>query len=478
VIGLYTAAQVRAAEQAVMAALRPGALMQRAATGLATVCLGLLGRAHGIRVVLLVGSGDNGGDALFAGAALAARGARVTAVLLAPDRAHADGLAALRRAGGRVGGAADSGLDRADLVLDGIVGIGGSGGLRDDAVQLVRAAAAGPGLLVAVDVPSGVAADTGEVPGEAFPAQHTVTFGAVKTGLVVGEGRGYAGTVHLVDIGLGAHLPPPDAVQLTDADVVVHLEAPDPGDDKYSRGVVGVIAGSATYPGAGVLCTGAALRARPGLVRYAGTAAEGVRAAWPEAIVTSGRPDDAGRVQAWVVGPGMGTDDDARSVLAEVLGTDLPVVVDADALTLLSEQPALVGDRTAPTVLTPHDREFARIFGDIGTDRVAGARRGAAQLGCTVLLKGDATVVADADGSAYVNGTGTSWLATAGTGDVLAGILGAVLATGLPPGEAAAVAAHVHGRAGQLAAEHGPLIAGDLIRRLPQTVARLRGSAG
>jgi hydroxyethylthiazole kinase-like uncharacterized protein yjeF len=478
VIPLYTAAQVRAAEQAVMATLRPGALMQRAATGLATICLGLLGRAHGVRVVLLVGSGDNGGDTLFAGAVLAARGARVTAVLLAPDRAHADGLAALRRAGGRVAGPGSSGLERADLVLDGIVGIGGSGGLREDAVRLVRAATAGPGLLVAVDVPSGVSADTGEVPGEAFPAQHTVTFGAVKTGLVVGEGRGYAGTVHLVDIGLGEHLPAPDARQLADADVAVHFEPPEPTDDKYSRGVVGVLAGSATYPGAGVLCTGAALRTRPGLVRYAGTAAEGVRAAWPEAIVTSGRPDEAGRVQAWVVGPGMGIDDDARSVLAEVLATDLPVVVDADALTLVAERPELVGDRTAPTVLTPHDREFARLFGDVGTDRVAAARRGAAGLGCTVLLKGDATVVADADGTVYVNGTGTSWLATAGTGDVLAGILGAVLSTGLPPGEAAAVAAHVHGRAGQLAAEHGPLIAGDLVRRLPETVARLRGSTG
>ncbi|PZA19911.1 NAD(P)H-hydrate epimerase, partial [Modestobacter versicolor] len=306
-IDLYTAPQVRAAEQAAMAGLRPGVLMQRAATGLATVCLGLLGRAHGVRVVLLVGSGDNGGDALLAGALLASRGAQVTAVLLAPDRAHAAGLAALRRAGGRVAAGGETGLERADLVLDGIVGIGGSGGLRDDAVQLVRAATAGPGLLVAVDVPSGVAADTGDVPGAAFPAQHTVTFGAVKTGLLVGAGRQHAGTVHLVDIGLADHLPDPDVRQLTDADVAVHLEAPGPEDDKYSRGVVGVIAGSAGYPGAGVLCTGAALRTRPGLVRYAGTAAEGVRAAWPEAIVTSGRPGDAGRVQAWVVGPGAGT---------------------------------------------------------------------------------------------------------------------------------------------------------------------------
>ena len=174
-IHLYTAAQVRAAEQVTMAELQSGVLMQRAATGLATICLGLLGRAHGVRVVLLVGSGDNGGDALFAGAVLAARGAWVTAVLLAPDRAHAAGLAALRRAGGRVAGPGATELHRADLVLDGIVGIGGSGGLREDAVQLVRAATAGPGLLVAVDVPSGVAADTGEVPGEAFPAHDLIT---------------------------------------------------------------------------------------------------------------------------------------------------------------------------------------------------------------------------------------------------------------------------------------------------------------
>ena len=475
-IGLYTADQVRAAERAALAALPAGTLMQRAATGLATACLGLLGRAHGVRVVLLVGSGDNGGDALYAGALLAGRGAAVRAVLLDPGRAHTGGLAALRRAGGRVADPADPGLDRADLVLDGIVGIGGTGGLREAAADLAERAAAGPGLLVAVDVPSGVAADTGAVPGPVFRAQHTVTFGAVKRGLVVGPGRGAAGTVHLVDIGLAGHLAAPDAAQLTDADVAAHLDPPGADDDKYSRGVVGVVAGSSTYPGAGVLCTGAALRTRPGLVRYAGTAAEGVRAAWPEAVVTSGRPGDAGRVQAWVVGPGMGTDDDARSALAEVLATDLPAVVDADALTMVAREPGLVGDRTAPTVLTPHDREFARLFGEVGDDRVAAARRGAARLGCTVLLKGDATVVADDSGTAFVNGTGTPWLATAGTGDVLAGVLGALLATGLGAPESAAVAAHVHGRAGQLAAEAGPLIAGDLVRRLPATLARLRGA--
>jgi ADP-dependent NAD(P)H-hydrate dehydratase / NAD(P)H-hydrate epimerase len=477
VIGLSTVAEVRAAEDVLLARTREGALMQRAATGLATVCLRLLGRAHGTRVTALVGGGNNGGDALLAGAHLAARGARVTAVLLDPARAHPAGLAALRRAGGRVAGSGDpDGLHRADLVLDGIVGIGGRGGLRPEAARLAGRAATGPGIPVAVDVPSGVDADTGAVEGAAFAAVHTVTFGAVKPGLVVGEGRGYAGAVHLVDIGLGPHLARPRAYQLTDADVAAHLEPPGDGDDKYSRGVVGIVAGSATYPGAAVLCTGAALRTRAGLVRYAGTAADGVRADWPEAIVTDARPGDAGRVQAWVVGPGMGTDDDARSLLAEVLGTDLPVVVDADALTMAAREPDLVRQRSAPTVLTPHDREFERFGVPVTADRIGSARRLAADLGAVVLLKGSATVVADPDGTAFVNATGTPELATAGTGDVLSGILGALLATGTPPAETAAAAAHLHGRAGQVASEAGPLVAGDLVRRLSPTVGRVRGS--
>lgn len=481
-IGLHTAAEVRAAEEPLLAAGPEGALMQKAATGLATVGARLLRGGYGRRVALLVGTGDNGGDALFAGAVLARRGARVAAVLLDPERAHAAGLAALRRNGGRVlpAGAAPARdwIGRADLVLDGMLGIGGRGGLRPDAAALARLAADGAGITLAVDVPSGVDASTGAVDGPAFPAMHTVTFGAVKLGLVVGEGRGYAGEVHLVDLGLGPHLAPATAFRLTDADVAARLVPPAAGDDKYSQGVVGVVAGSATYPGAGVLCTGAALRTRPGLVRYAGTAAGGVRAAWPEAIVTDGRPADAGRVQAWVVGPGTGTGDDARQVLAEVLATDLPVIVDADGLAMLATEPDLVRGRPAATVLTPHDREFARFGTEPGGDRVGAARRLAADLGCVVLLKGDATVVADTDGTAFVNGTGTPWLATAGTGDVLSGITGALLAAGLPTAEAAAVAAHLHGRAGRLAAERGPLVAGDLVRHLPAAVARVRGIPG
>ncbi|MFD5581636.1 NAD(P)H-hydrate epimerase, partial [Streptomyces pseudogriseolus] len=202
----YSVETVRAAERELMARLPEGALMQRAAAGLAAACADVLGRVYGSRVVLLVGSGDNGGDALYAGARLARRGAGVRAVLLAPGRAHAGGLAALRRAGGSVAEAGASGVrlvEQADLVVDGIVGIGGKGGLREEAVPWAEAARRGRGVVVAVDLPSGVDADTGEVRGAAVRADVTVTFGAYKPGLLIDPAREYAGVVRFVDIGLG-----------------------------------------------------------------------------------------------------------------------------------------------------------------------------------------------------------------------------------------------------------------------------------
>ncbi|MBJ6625599.1 NAD(P)H-hydrate epimerase, partial [Streptomyces sp. I4(2020)] len=210
----YSVETVRAAERELMARLPEGALMQRAAAGLAAACADVLGRVYGSRVVLLVGSGDNGGDALYAGARLARRGAGVRAVLLTPGRAHAGGLAALRRAGGSVvssdaGGAVEL-VEQADLVVDGIVGIGGKGGLRENAVPLAEAARRGRGVVVAVDLPSGVDADTGEVRGAAVRADVTVTFGAYKPGLLIDPAREYAGVVRFVGIGLetvGARAP-------------------------------------------------------------------------------------------------------------------------------------------------------------------------------------------------------------------------------------------------------------------------------
>ena len=469
---------VRAAERAAMQAVPEGALMQRAAAGLAAECVRILRQGvYGTTVAVLAGAGDNGGDALYAGARLAARGAAVTAVLLSPDRAHPGGLTALRAAGGRVlpagSPAATEVVAAARLVLDGIVGIGGSGGLRPAAAGLVAAVT---GTVVAVDLPSGVDADTGAVEGEAVRADVTVTFGTLKPGLLVGAGAEHAGDLRLVEIGLD--LPEPRLRVLDPADVARLVPCPGPRDDKYTRGVVGVAAGSSTYPGAGVLSTGAAVHGGAGMVRYAGGAAEHVRSRWPEAIVTEGKPSEAGQVQAWVVGPGIGTDDAAAGLLRDVLGQDVPVLVDADGLTLLAREPELVRSRTAPTVLTPHDREFERVAGPVGADRVGAARRAAAEMGVTMLLKGNATVVAGPDGFAYVNPTGTPWLATAGSGDVLSGLAGALLAGGVEPALAAALAAYLHGLAGSIAAGGATTSATGVLAALPAALRTVCAAAG
>ncbi|MEU0741047.1 NAD(P)H-hydrate dehydratase [Streptomyces sp. NPDC006134] len=477
----YSVETVRAAERELMARLPGGALMQRAAAGLAAACAELLGRVYGSRVVLLVGSGDNGGDALYAGARLARRGAGVTAVLLAPERAHAAGLAALRRAGGRAvdAGAGERAIERADLVVDGIVGIGGKGGLRPDAVPLATAAGRARAAVVAVDLPSGVDADTGEVHGAAVRADVTVTFGTHKPGLLVDPAREYAGSVRLVDIGLRPGLPAEPALEaLQHADVARLLPVPASESDKYRRGVVGIAAGSARYPGAAVLAVSGALRGGAGAVRYVGPAGDAVIARFPETLVSDQGPKRAGRVQAWVVGPGAG--DDAATV-AEVLAADVPVLVDADGLRLADRD--AVRARTAPTLMTPHAGEAAALLDvsreEVEAARLSSARELAARYRATVLLKGSTTVVAGPEGGrpVRVNATGTSWLATAGSGDVLSGLAGSLLAAGLPAQDAASVAAYLHGLAGRFAADGAPAGAHDVAEAIPRAwrdVARER----
>ena len=466
----YDGQQVREAEQVLLDRLPDGALMQRAATGLAVVCAGLLGRVYGSRVLLLVGSGNNGGDALYAGALLAARGSRVDALLLT-DSAHEQGLAALLRAGGRVTQDLRAGWN-VDLVVDGILGIGGSGGLRDPAAEVVNDLP-GDAFVVAVDVPSGVDASTGEVAGVAVRADVTVTFGAIKSGLLVDPGAAHAGVVELIDIGLDL---PEATVEVLQADDVAGL-LPRPGreSDKYRRGVVGVAAGSEQYTGAAVLCVGGAVRAGAGMVRFVGSDAPAtlVRARWPEVVVGEGR------VQAWAVGSGGGGDAAAR--LDRAMADDVPVVVDADALAALA---ALEGRRarSVPLLLTPHAGELARLVGadrdDIEARRLHHARAAARDLDAVVLLKGSTTVVARPDGRARINPTGTPALATAGSGDVLAGLCGALLAGGLDPFDAGSVAAWLHGLAGRLAADGGtPVSASDVLAALPRAVSVV-GAAG
>ncbi|MFI8504725.1 NAD(P)H-hydrate dehydratase [Streptomyces sp. NPDC085524] len=459
----YSVETVRGAERELMARLPEGALMQRAAAGLAAVCAGLLRRVYGARVVLLVGPGDNGGDALYAGARLARRGAGVTAVPMDPERMHAGGLAALTAAGGRV---ADAVPARADLVLDGLLGIGGRGGLRPAAAALVERIPAGA-VVVAVDLPSGVDADSGEVAGAAVTADVTVTFGAYKPGLLIDPGASRAGAVRLVDIGL--ELPArPDAEALQHADVAELLPVPTASSDKYRRGVVGIVAGSAQYPGAAVLAVAGALRGGAGAVRYVGPAADAVLARFPETLI--GR----GRVQAWVVGPGLG--EGRAGEVAQVLAEDVPVLVDADGLRGLDAE--VLRARTAHTLLTPHAGEAAALLGvpreSVEAGRLAAVRKLAGRYGAAVLLKGSTTLVASGGSGApvRVNPTGTPWLATAGSGDVLSGLAGSLLAGGLAAVDAGSAAAYLHGLSARLSG--GPLLAQDVAEALPTAWRNVR----
>ncbi len=449
----HTAAQVRAAEQPLLDAGVP--LMARAATALAHEVARRLPSVYGGRVALLVGKGNNGADALYAGAWLARRGAAVVAVLHGEPVAHA--FDAFVAAGGRTGEV----VAGAEVVVDGLVGLGGSGPLRTAVPDL------GTAVVIACDVPSGVDADTGQVHPGAVRADVTVTFGSLKPGLLIA--RDHVGELVLVDVGLD--LPAADVEVLEAADVAALLPGGDRISDKFSRGVLGVAAGSSTYPGAAVLAVGAGVRAGAGMVRYAGAAADAVRARWPEAVVT-GRLADAGRVQAWVVGPGLGTDDVAT--VEHVLGQDVPVLVDADALTVAAAHQEWLRRRTAPTLLTPHDREFARFGREVGPDRLGAARRLAQDLGVHVLLKGDATVVVGPDGPARVNTTGSAVLATAGSGDVLSGGVGALLAQGLSLLDAGSVGAWLHGTAGALSADGSTTSASLLLEAWPAAVRAVR----
>jgi len=329
--------------------------------------------------------------------------------------------------------------------------------------------------VVAVDIPSGVEVDTGDVPGPAIRADITVTFGCLKPALVVGAAVAHAGQVELVDIGLQPHLHGGAALNIADAaDIAAWWPRPDIDSDKYTRGVVGVATGSAAYPGAALLSVAGAVAGPCGLVRYAGGAHGLVVARHPNVVVAS-RVAEAARVQAWVCGSGLGTDSQASAELRAVLGSPVPAVLDADALTLLVDgsMASELRRRDAPVVLTPHDREFARLAGESpGADRAASALKLAAWTKSTVLLKGNRTVIASPSGEAWVNTTGTPDLATGGTGDVLSGLLGSLLAAGLSSLRAAVMASYIHGLAARLAAESGPVTSVEVAESLRAAIAQ------
>ncbi|WP_394247943.1 bifunctional ADP-dependent NAD(P)H-hydrate dehydratase/NAD(P)H-hydrate epimerase [Arthrobacter pityocampae] len=506
----FSGGDIRSAEAPLLDAGQGDALMQRAAHGLFGVALGLLREAghgtYGATAVVLAGSGNNGADALYAGERLLRRGVGATAILTG-DRVHAAALEAFTQAGGtsvRLADAPDipalaAHAASADVLLDGILGTGASGGLRGPSADFVRAfdAAAGPRdarstLVVACDLPSGIGVDTGRVDGPVLAADATVTFGAAKPGLLIGDGAVAAGELNVVDIGLDLSGFPPAARTLEGSDAAALLRLPGTHDQKYSRGVLGVAAGSARYPGAAALAVGAALATGVGMVRYLGPEAVAalVHQRNPEVVASTG-PIAEAQSQAWLVGPGAVDDDDQRLRAVDAMASGLPVAVDAGALAAV---PARVGPQV---VLTPHAGELRELLAARGVDAErseieAGpahfARLAADITGATVLLKGYTSVVAAPSGALFVQADATPWLSTAGSGDTLSGIIGALAATlaeddgaagrvGVAPADLwaaiAAAGALIHGRAGRRAARSGPVVVSDLPGSIRAVVADL-----
>ena len=431
-----------------MAAVDAGAteplevLIERAGISVAWAARRFLGGTYGRRVVVIAGKGNNGADGRVAARRLQGWGARVQIV----DAADPGTVAA------------------ADLVIDAAYGTGLSRSYQPPTVQAP---------VLAVDIASGVNGLTGEVIGGALEAVETVTFQALKPGLLFPPGSGCAGDIFVADLGLDvsgsrAHL-------IDESDVSSWLPGR-PLDSHKWKTACWVIAGSPAMAGAGQLAAAAAARSGAGYVRLSSPGTMGPNAAevvrhelgssgW------SGCLDDIGRFASLVIGPGLGRHADMRSdVRAALASTSLPAVVDADALVAIGQDLDIVAGRGGATVLTPHDGEFEALTGARpGLDRIQSARALAARARSVVLLKGSATVVAEPGGEVLVSASGDQRLASAGTGDVLAGVIGALMATGSPPFEAAVCGAWLHGKTATSTSRHA-MVASDLLTTLPEVI--------
>ena len=501
---LLTPEEARALDAATQASGTPAAvLMERAGEAVARSCVDLLGGAYGRRVVVACGKGNNGGDGFVTARHLARAGVRVTVFADEPAGVAAEMRARLvRETDVRVrplgSEAIARALTRADLALDAIAGTGLRGAPDASWAATIAVLNASGVPIVAVDIPSGVDGATGAAPGAAINAELTVTFGAAKVGGALLPGAECAGAIRVVDIGFDD-----DAMRasawLTEPDDVASVLPERPLDgQKRTSGTLVVVAGSRRMTGAARLVARAAMRVGAGYVVVAVPASilPVVQAELTEAVFlpVAETPDGsispeavdavidaASGAHAVAIGPGLSRDDATVSFVREVVRTaPVPLVVDADALNAFASDAGAIADRKADAVLTPHGGELARLLGrEPSVDRIADARTLADTTRAVALVKGTRTVVVDQAGVAYVNPTGSTALATAGTGDVLTGTIGGLLARGIEPAAAAWAGAYLHGLAGLAAGERtgDGTVAGDVAELLPDAIARVVGNA-
>jgi ADP-dependent NAD(P)H-hydrate dehydratase / NAD(P)H-hydrate epimerase len=503
---VLTPAEAAELDRATQAAGIPDdVLMERSGRAVARAALDLMGGAYGRRVVVVAGPGNNGGDGLVAARYLARRGVRVRVMSVAVEHESA-GTRALN-----LGRLADAGiavhpleaqalaveLARSDLAIDAVFGIGFHGVPRGEFAVALSVLDAGSVPIVAVDIPSGVDAGTGAVPGVSVRAELTVTFGAVKVGAVLLPGAEVAGAVRVVDIGFPEELVHADTSLMEPADVAAALPHRAQDGHKRASGTLLVVAGSRGMTGAVSLIARAAGRIGTGLVSVA--VPEGilpvVQAAAPEAVFIALPETEVGtvdptadrvvfealeRADTLAIGPGLTNEPRTGAFVRSVVGaSSVPMVVDADGLNAFAGRVDELAERRSAAVITPHFGEFARLretsVDEIAADRLGHTRALAHQADAVTLLKGSRTVVATPEGTARINPTGSPFLATAGSGDVLTGMVGGLMARGLAPPDAASVAAYLHGLAGLIAGRQTGegTLAGDLVRRIPDAVARV-----
>jgi NAD(P)H-hydrate epimerase len=507
--GLYTAAAMREIDADAIEGLGiPGShLMERAGMAVARE---ILERVHLHMAVVVAGKGNNGGDGFVVARELYAAGIDVIVVTLAGpdagspdvqlnrsilDRLGVEVLPLLEDDGTPLEEAVEA-LEDADVVVDAIFGTGFSGaagGAAAAAIELINQAS---GYVVSVDIASGVDASTGEIEGPAVFADLTVTLHAAKVGHFVTPGGVLSGEVVVAAIGIPSECRRDADVFLLNGEGLAPLVVPKSAlDHKRSVGTVLVIGGSRGMTGAAHMTAMAALRSGAGLVHAALPQGAGGEKPYVEVIAVevpgadgrfsmAGRSAlfaEAARLQAVAVGPGLGRADEAQLLVRELIGVDKPLLLDADGLYALGDRLELLAEREQPTVLTPHEGELGRLLGvpasDVAARRLFSAREAATRSGATVVLKGEATIIADPSGLAYVVPTGNPGLATPGTGDVLSGVIAAQLAKGLCATDAACLGAYLHGLAADLAAEETGtegMIASDLFTFLPAAIERLK----